>query len=680
VTTASPFEAAVECHRRGRLAEAERLYRQVTAQDPSYANASFLLGAISLAAGRAEAAVPLFRRAIEVDPANPTYHANLGEAYRRLGRLAETVDALLAAIRLKPDLAEPVYNLGLLLHDHGESAVALACFERAAELRPNVPQIRDRLVQARRQADQNPTATSGSSAAARVLTEMAASLGLQGRAEEAMALCRRALEIDPRQANAHNNLGAELLRLERIDDALESFRQAIAVDAHHVEAHCNLGNALGRSGFIGDALASFHRANEIRPTAAIHSNILFTMPFLEGCSPDAMLREARAWDRRYGAPLATGRTAHDNDRAPERRLRVGYVSPDFRAHCQVLYTVPLLSHHDHDAFEIHCYSAVRTPDHYTDRLRRHADRWCNIATMTDAEAAARIREDRIDILVDLTMHMDGNRAGVFARKPAPLQVCWLAYPGTTGLSAMDYRITDPHLDPPGSEVSVYGEQSLWLPDSFWCYDPLADGPEVGPLPARASAGDITYGCLNNFAKVTPRVLEVWARVLERVTGSRLLMMAPEGECRRRTSDFLAGLGVDPARVEFVGRRARPEYLATYGRIDVCLDTFPSNGHTTSLDALWMGVPVVTLAGQTIVGRAGVCQAKNLELDDLVAATPDEYVRLAASVAEDLDRLGALRAGLRERMERSPLMDGARFARHLEAAYRRIWRRWCEERS
>jgi len=275
----------------------------------------------------------------------------------------------------------------------------------------------------------------------------------------------------------------------------------------------------------------------------------------------------------------------------------------------------------------------------------------------------------------LTMHMAHGRPLVFAQKPSPVQVCWLAYPGTTGLSTIDYRLTDPHLDPPGLDDRHYAEESMRLPDTFWCYDPLTSEPAVNSLPAPGK-GHITFGSLNNFCKVNDDVLEVWARVLTAVDRSQLVVMAPEGSSREHTAELLGRQGLAPDRITFVGKQPLIEYFKLYHDIDIGLDTFPYSGHTTSLDAYWMGVPVVTLAGQTVVGRAGVSQLTNLGLTELIAQTPNQFVEIAAKLASDRGRLSALRSTLRERMKCSPLMDSPRFARNIEAAYRTMWQRWC----
>jgi predicted O-linked N-acetylglucosamine transferase (SPINDLY family) len=340
-----------------------------------------------------------------------------------------------------------------------------------------------------------------------------------------------------------------------------------------------------------------------------------------------------------------------------------------------LNLLPLFRAHDHRQLEIFCYADVIRPDHLTQRFQAHADVWRNLLGQTDDQVAQLVREDRIDVLVDLALHTAYNRLLVFARKPAPVQVSFAGYPASTGLPAIDYRFTDPYLDPPALDYSDSAEELVRLPDSFWCYDPLTDEPAVNSLPAHAN-GFVTFGCLNNFVKINDRVLALWAQVLRAVEGSRLLLLAPEGHFRRHTLERLEQLGISAARVVFVAHQPRPRYLELYHGIDLMLDTFPYNGHTTSLDALWMGVPVVTLVGGTTVGRAGLSQLTNLGLPELAAQAPEEFVRIAVQLAGDLPRLAGLRATLRERMQSSPLMDAPRFARGIEAAYRTMWHRWC----
>lgn len=294
--------------------------------------------------------------------------------------------------------------------------------------------------------------------------------------------------------------------------------------------------------------------------------------------------------------------------------------------------------------------------------------------MTDAELAQQVTEDKVDILIDLNMHMKGMRLGVFARKPAPVQVAFMAYPGSTGMKRMDYRLTDAVLDPAGTD-GYYTEQTVRL-ETFWCFEPLAGCPAVGPLPADAN-GCVTFGCLNNFAKINAGVLEMWREVLAAVPSSRMMLMPPQG----KTIAWLAGtLNVEPARLVCQPKQKPLEYLALYNQIDLALDPFPYTGHSTTLDGLWMGVPLVTRAGATIASRGSCSILTNLGLPELVTTTKDDYVKLAVQLANDLPRLRELRAGLRARMEKSVLMDADRFARQVESAYRMMWQKWCETQS
>jgi predicted O-linked N-acetylglucosamine transferase (SPINDLY family) len=340
--------------------------------------------------------------------------------------------------------------------------------------------------------------------------------------------------------------------------------------------------------------------------------------------------------------------------------------------------MPLFKHMDRERFEAFCYADVAVPDPLTEEFRRQAGVFRVVTGMSHEALAAQIRADGIDILVDLALHMAGNRLLVLARKPAPVQVTFAGYPGSTGLETIDYRLTDPYLDPPDSadQEALYSEQSVRLPATFWCYDPLDDAPpSVGPLPALGK-GYVTFGCLNNFCKVNEGVLKLWAQAMAGVAGSRLMMLAEEGAHRERTLAVLEGLGVARDRVRFFAKRPRREYLQLYQQIDIGLDTVPYNGHTTSMDSFYMGVPVVTLVGKTVVGRAGLSQLMNLGLPELVGRSGEQFVELARGLAADVGRLAAMRSALRGRMQASPLMDGAAFARGIEAAYRQMWRRWC----
>jgi predicted O-linked N-acetylglucosamine transferase (SPINDLY family) len=334
-----------------------------------------------------------------------------------------------------------------------------------------------------------------------------------------------------------------------------------------------------------------------------------------------------------------------------------------------------MRNHDHAEFEITLYSNSVRSDRMTEQFESSADRWHTIAGWPDGRVVEQVRRDGIDILADLALHTARNRLAVFAHKPAPVQLTFAGYPGTTGLSAIDYRLTDPHLDPLGLDDACYSEESYRLPHSFWCFDPQSEEPAVGALPASKN-GFVTFGCLNNFCKTNDDVFNLWAQVLREAPKSRLVLLAKEGSHRQRTVNFFADKGIGAGRVSFFSPQPRHQYLALYNEIDIGLDTLPYNGHSTSLDSFWMGVPVVTLIGKTVVGRAGLSQLTNLGLPELAADTPKRFVETAVTMAGDFSRLTALRSSMRRRMKSSPLMDAERFARGIEQAYRTMWQKWC----
>jgi predicted O-linked N-acetylglucosamine transferase (SPINDLY family) len=496
-----------------------------------------------------------------------------------------------------------------------------------------------------------------------------------GQTDEAIACCRQAIRLKPDLAQAYNNLGNAVKDLGRLDEAIGLYRQAIRLTPGYPAAHNNLGNALKDIGQLDQAIAVYRQTIRLQPDdAAAHSNRVFTLHFHPGYDGMMIHEELDRWNQQHAEPLRKFIRPHTNSRDADRRLRIGYLSPDFCEHVVGRNLLPLLREHDHRQMEIFCYANVVRADSFTEQFSRYADVWRSIVGLSDSQATDLIRQDRIDILVDLTLHMANNRLAVFAYKPAPVQATFAGYPGSTGLNTIDYRLTDPHLDPPGLNDQFYSETSIRLPDTFWCYEPLVTALAVNALPAQTS-GHVTFGCLNNFCKVNEPVLRLWARVLKAVPRSRLMLLCPEGSHRQPLLDMLQREGINPDRVELIAYRPRLQYLELYHRIDVGLDTFPYNGHTTSLDSYWMGVPVITLVGQTVVGRAGLSQLTNLGLTELIAQTPEQYVQIATDLASDLPRMAEMRRTLRARMQTSPLMDAPRFARNIEAAYRQMWRNW-----
>jgi predicted O-linked N-acetylglucosamine transferase (SPINDLY family) len=403
--------------------------------------------------------------------------------------------------------------------------------------------------------------------------------------------------------------------------------------------------------------------------------------YLPSTTEAELLAAGRSWQERHGAFPLPAPSSFPNDRTSDRPLRIGYLSPDFRRHSVSFFFEPLLAAHDRSRVQVTCYADLPNPDEVSRRLQGLADRWCNVTPLSHQQLADRIREDGIDILVDLAGHTAGNRLPVFAQKPAPIQVSWLGYPGTTGLDAIDARLTDDIADPPGEADRCHSERLVRLPDGFLCYSPPEDAPSVTPLPA-ISAGHITFGSFNNPAKITHEAIRAWAAILNNLPNARLLLkgkaFADATTCRRFRRLF-AACGIDANRLTTMGMtQSSREHLDLYGQVDIALDTFPYNGTTTTCEALWMGVPVVTLKGKRHAARVGASILHRLELDHLTASSQDDYVAKALTLAGDTAALQALRAGLRERMQRSPLCAPRPFAAAVEDAYRTLWQQWCQQ--
>ena len=518
---------------------------------------------------------------------------------------------------------------------------------------------------------------------ARVWCNLGAELGAIGQADEAERVYRRALELDPALAEAWYNLGRLLQEQGRVAEPENCYRAAAAlVDAGANQPlwqliYNNWGLLLYNQGRPQEAVALYRDALVLHAQASdLGSNLLFTLNSLPGLDPEAVTAEHLAWGARHADRFAPAQAEFANSAEPHRTVRVGYVSADFRRHAVAFYMEPVLRKHRRDRFEVYCYSNWAKPDDVTEQFRGLCDRWRDIAGVDDAMAAQMVRDDRIDILVDLSGHTEGNRLLLFARKPAPIQVTYMGYLGTSGMAAMDLRITDPHIDPVGVAEPLYRERLLRLPHGIICYQPPPDAPQVPALPA-LQRGHVTFGSFNSFPKLTEATQRVWARLLARLPGARLrVVSAPAGEACDRMLAIFESEGVFANRIDVLGRMPYRAYLEQYLQVDIALDPYPYNGGTTTLESLWMGVPVISRAGLAGFSRCGASHLSNVGLDNLIAGSWEEYTDIALRLAGDLPRLAALRAGLRARMRDSPLLDASGFAAGLEALYRQAWQEWC----
>jgi protein O-GlcNAc transferase len=499
----------------------------------------------------------------------------------------------------------------------------------------------------------------------------------KGEHETGLSLMSRAVELTPGQPEYHYNLGNMFNELARFDEAIASFSNAVKLNPDFIEAHTNLGSVLKDVGRLDEALAHFQAATDRCTThRGCHSNRLYALYFSPHYDAKSIYDEHRNWNQQFARHFASQIRPHENDRNPDRRLRIGYVSPDLRFHPVGRFLVPLLTNHDRKQIEMIGYSAVEVTDEVTDKLKSATDIWRQVRHLSDDQLAEQIRQDRIDILVDLSLHMGGQRLLVFARKPAPVQVTYLSYCGTSGLDTIDYRLTDPHLDPPGMDETCYSEKSFRLAKTYWCYEPCIATPNVNELPAK-EFGAITFGSFNNYCKVSPDTWNAWQQLLSEIPSSRLMVYSPPGSHRQTIRDQLKNAHLDPQRLIFVNGGSPEYYFQLYHRVDIALDPFPYGGGTTTCDALWMGVPAVTLRGKTAVGRGGVSSLNNVGLTHLIAENTRDYVKIAADLAGDWSKLADLRKQLRHRMKNSPLMDAHGFTREIESAYRQMWRRWCQ---
>lgn len=567
-------------------------------------------------AGRLSDAEAVFREILLLDPKQPVALHLLGVIAHRMGDSRKAVDLIKQSLAIDPDDANTHNNYGNILRDLGALDQALASY-------------------------------------------------------------RAALTINPDHADAYSNLGNMYKDQGMLSGALTCFRKALAIIPNHAEAHNNLGGVLESLGMLDEALASYRAALDINPQyVSAHSNVLLSSQYQPGMSQKALKDLHAEWDEKHGAAWKSEWKDHSNTLQTDRALRIGLVSPDLGRHPVGYFVVNLLEHKPRGRIEFICYSD-RKPDPLTEQLEGLSDEWVDSRGLSDAALTQRIRSDRIDILIDLAGHTAKNRLLVFARKPAPVQVTWFGYPGSTGLSAIDYLIADSRHIPAGTE-SHYSEKIIRLPNGWSCYEPPSYAPPIGKLPFERN-GFITFGCFNNPAKVNKDTLAVWVEILAAVPRSQLLLkykgMDAE-ENRNRLVDQFSAHGIEGGRVILEGMSPHQELFARYNDVDIALDTFPYSGGVTTCEALWMGVPVITLPGETFASRHSLSHLMNVDAPELVARDRQDYVSKAVGLATDIPRLGVLRSGLREQMARSPLCDGETFATDFTAAMESVWREQC----
>ncbi len=714
---------ALEQHRDGRLSQAETIYREILQIEPNNPDALHLLGLVAHQIGRHDVAVELINSAINVNSANSFYHLNLAAALEAQDNLAAAAECLRNAILLNPDFAEAHNNLGNVLRSLGHLDDAVTSCRRALQIKPDYAEAYCNLGAALKNLGQFENALLSYQSALEIKADFAvaylnlgAVLQEMGQFADAKASYQKALEIKPDFAEAHFNLGITLHALWQLDDAVSSFHHALEIKPNHAEAHGNLGSVLQGLGQIDNALTSFHKALEIKPDyaeahlnlgnallsqikieeavwhyrtaisikpdlAGAHTNLLFIHSYFTSLDPHEYLVQARNWEHVcLAAQDRLSAQSRTFSRIPldGRRLKVGYVSGDFRQHAMSYFIEPLFTHHDRARVELFAYSNHGMRHAVTERLQALVDHWIPVVGMSDAAVRDRIEADGIDVLIDLSGHTEHNRLGVFARRAAPVQAHYLGYFASTGLTEIDYWIGDEILTP--AETDGHFSEKVWrLPRVWLSYNTVAEAPEPDWCPA--SDGTVWLGSFNNLGKLTPQTLALWAKALHALPEGRLLLKTKEladTYNRQRILDVLGGHGIPSSRIELEGKSDWVDYMSQYNRLDIALD--PVGGHgggTITCDALWMGAPVIHALGDRATSRFAASMLHAIGHPEWIARSETEYVDKVVSLARSVELRRALRLAQRERMTCSPLCDAGGLALALENAYFEMYKGWLD---
>jgi protein O-GlcNAc transferase len=720
LTYSQALQLAFQHHQAGNLSQAEAIYRQMLLVTPQPSELLHLLGVIAAQRQQFAEAAELINQAIALDNTVANFYSSLGGALSGQGQWAEALANFNQALALDPNHLETHYNLGNLLRhqqqwapaaehyrrylalnpndatvhqslgsvllSQGQISAAVKCYQQALALTPNDAEINHGLGYALAELGQFSKAVDYYQRAralapnnAQIHKNLGNVFRIQGHFSQAIVAYQQALALNPNDADTYNNLGIVYSHMGQWSKALTCFQKALQLAPDSPGAQGNLANTLLYQGLIPQAIAHYQQILAKQPHALTYSNLLLALQYQADIDSTTLFLAHQQFNQQYGVPLAATIQPHLNTRHEQRQLRIGYISSDFRNHSVAYFIEPVLAQHDREQFEIVCYYSGTTTDKVTQRLQKLADQWINCADWSDEVLTEAIRQATVDILVDLGGHTNQNRLLVFARNPAPVQITYLGYPSTTGLTVIDYRITDNYVDPEDKADSLNSEQLLRMPHSYFCYRPDNDSPPVNPLPALKKKL-ITFGSFNNYAKLNSRILAIWAQVLQQVPTAKLLLKARslnDPDTRQQLKQELTALGIDSGRLILTNYAdSTVAHLKYYHQVDIALDSYPYNGATTTCEALWMGVPVVTLVGERHASRMGLSILSAVNLTELIADTPANYIEICVKLANDINYLQQLRASLRHKLATSPLLDGKNFTCHLEVAYRQAWQQWC----
>jgi len=675
---------AVAAHQAGDLPTAERGYRKALKEAPGFAEALHLLGLVRFQAGNFAEGEQYIQKAIARNDGNPLFYFNLANIQNSQDKKDQAVRAYRRALDINPDYYQAAANLGGIYKDLGLLKEAIKQLETALRINPKDAIACNNLGTVYRQQNNNEQAERFFRQAIQIRPQYAealSNLGIllrdKGEIADAESACRQAVDLSPELSELWVNLGSVTAKAWRLKEAIECYRRALDISPGNAIALAAYGNAMREQGNVEAAVDMLLQSNTGEQFNSVYWDcLLYTLNYSHRVSEEEAFKRALDYQSSliaYQEKAGLMQAEHTGSVRSKDRLRIGFVSPDFCVHSCAYFLLPLFANLNRDQFDIYCYSSVENPDAITRRFQELADNWCEAMGLNDQELAATIQKDEIDILIDLAGHTRGNRLSVFAMKPASIQVAWLGYPNTSGLQTMDYRLTDNVADPDGSDT-CYTEQLVHLPHGFLCFEPLTPMPEVSPLPAKENAY-ITFGCLNNFSKVTEEVLDLWQKLLHRVPGSRLLLKAKQLadlDVKARVISFFKEHGIDSSRLTLHGLMpSRDDHFAQYHHIDIGLDPFPYNGTTTTCEALWMGVPVVCLEGDRHAGRVGASLLTHAGLQQLITKDIDHYIKTIEQLCADHDALAQLRKDLRATLKASDLCNAKQFTCDVENAFQNM---------
>jgi protein O-GlcNAc transferase len=704
----------------GRVDEAISIYQKTIELQPNFAQAHCNLGTALKEQGRVDEAIASFKKAVAIKPDYCTAHYNLGNGLKEKGKLDEAVDSYNNALSIEPNFAQALCNLGATLCDRGKLDYAIACLQKAISIKPDFYDAHSNLGNTFKELGKLDEAAISLQKAIEINPEIALAhcnfgvvlLG-QGKLDKAIKSLQKAIDITPDYAEAYCNLGVALKDQGKLNETFACYHKATTIKPDFFEAHYNLGNVLNTQGRLDEAVICFQNAVTLKPNYVeafsnlaatlkaqgkldealicyqkaisikpdfyeAHSNLLLCLQYFNGDLKHT-LNQHKQWNTQQTQHLTNSISSHQKNTDPNKLLHVGFVSGDFHKHSVSYFLEAFFKSYNKKKFVFHCYSNSLLEDTVTEKLQSYVNKWRDIFGQDDDAVVEMIKSDKIDILVDLSGHTKNNRLLVFARKPAPIQVTYLGYPNTTGLDSIDYRITDNIADPQGYADQYCVEELVRLENGFLCYKPPSQTPDIAPLNMK-TAGYVTFVSFNNLAKISIDVVKVWAEILKQVPTARLLIKNRSMGCQSVKDRYISMFeqeSIDPTRLTILPRvEETQDHFATYADGDICLDSFPYNGTTTTCEALWMGLPVITLQGDRHSSRVGASILTQVGLDELIAQDVEDYIEKAVILADDTVKLKKYRKKLRTRVKKSSLCDGKEFSKNIGSAFRDMWKKWC----